>query len=82
MYWFSGLQRNYNIKTAISSEVKSRKIEMAVTKDLTSSSKFSGSCGLTFQTALQRSRMRERKVDLRCCPLKIDRREDRRSLIR
>jgi hypothetical protein len=31
---------------------------MAVTKDLTSSSKFSGSCGLTFQTALHRSRMK------------------------
>ena len=34
---------------------KTQKIEMAVTKDLTSSSKFSGSCGLTFQTALQSS---------------------------
>ena len=49
-----------------SSEVKSQenrlKIEMAVTKDLTSSSKFSGSCGLTFQTALQRSRMKTRSL--------------------
>ena len=37
-----------------SSEVLVFGIQRAVTKDLTSSSKFYGSCGLTFQTTLQR----------------------------